>query len=207
MLPADLYLRTMRGGETGYFTPDEQSRLLSTPGVARMEFLRSQNLLLSRDHAPIVLLAGPADFATRLLLVGPARIPGADEPPPIWISEVMAQLYGWQTGAHVRLPLGTRSREFTVAGIWRDYARQSGAVAMDRQLYMQLTGDTLVNDAAIWVAGSVPRSGVEAALRERLDNAQGIEIASTREVRAASLALFDRTFAVTYALEIAAVII
>ena len=45
------------------------------------------------------------------------------------------------------------------------------------------------------------------ALRGRLDNAANLEIASTDEVRAASLALFDRTFAVTYALEIAAVLI
>jgi putative ABC transport system permease protein len=34
-----------------------------------------------------------------------------------------------------------------------------------------------------------------------------LEIASTREVRAISLTMFDRTFAITYALEIAAVLI
>jgi putative ABC transport system permease protein len=107
----------------------------------------------------------------------------------------------------VHLPIGPALREFTVAGIWRDYVRQSGAIAMARPLYISLTADTLVNDAAIWLASGATPAEAERALRERLGPAYGIEIASTREVRANSLALFDRTFAVTYALEVAAVLI
>jgi putative ABC transport system permease protein len=207
MLPADLYLRALRGGETGFLTPGEQDRLLSTPGVARLEFLRTQNLLLASDRPPVVLLAAPANFADRLLRVGASITPSAGEPPPVWVSEVAADLYGWRVAGRVSLPIGPRLQEFTVAGIWRDYARQSGAVAIDRQLYMRLTGDRLANDAAIWIAPGAAQSGVERSLRKRLGHAQGIEIASTREVRTTSLALFDRTFAVTYALEIAAVLI
>ena len=207
MLPADLYLRTLRGGETGFLTPEEQNRLQSTPGVERIEFLRSQNLLLASDRPPVVLLAGPADSAAMLLAIGPTVIPRAGEPPAVWVSEVAADLYGWRTGQRVQLPIGASSREYTVAGIWRDYVRQSGAIAIDRQLYVNLTGDTLANDAAIWIAPGAALPDVGRALRERLGHAQGIEIASTREVRANSLALFDRTFAVTYALEIAAVLI
>jgi putative ABC transport system permease protein len=207
MLPADLYLRTLRGGETGFITPEEQTRLLSTPGVERMEFLRSQNLLLSSDRPPVMLLAGPADSARMLLTIGPTVIPRAGEPPAVWVSEVAADLYGWRIGQRVQLPIGTSSREYTVAGIWRDYVRQGGAIAINRQLYVKLTGDALANDAAIWIAPGAALPDVERALRERLGHAQGIEIASTRQVRANSLALFDRTFAVTYALEIAAVLI
>lgn len=207
MLPADLYLRTLRGGETGFITPDEQERIRATPGVARLEFLRSQNLLLASDRPPVVLLAGPADAGRMLLLIGTSITPRPDEPPPVWISEIAADLYGWRTGARVWLPIGPAPREFTVAGVWRDYARQSGAIAIDRRLYARLTGDSLVNDAAIWVAPGVAPPELERALRERLEHAEGIEIASPGELRASSLALFDRTFAVTYALEIAALVI
>jgi putative ABC transport system permease protein len=93
-----------------------------------------------------------------------------------------------------------------VAGIWRDYARQSGAIAMNRELYVELTGDQLVNDAAIWLAPGASLDAVRSALREGLGNAN-LEIATTRELRAISLGAFDRTFAITYALEIAAVLI
>jgi putative ABC transport system permease protein len=172
-----------------------------------MDFLRSQNLLLAPDRPPVVLLAGPANSARILPTVGPTVIPLAGEPPAVWVSEVAADLYGWRIGQRVQLPIGSSSREYTVAGIWRDYVRQSGAIAIDRQLYVSLTGDALANDAAIWIAPGAGLRDVERALRERLGHAQGIEIATTREVRANSLALFDRTFAVTYALEIAAVLI
>ena len=207
MLPADLYLRTLRGGETGFITPDEQERIRSTPGIARLEFLRSQNLLLAPDRPPVVLLAGPADAARMLLLVGASVRPRPEEPPAVWVSEVAADLYGWRTGMRVQLPIGPAPREFTIAGVWRDYARQSGAIAIDRRLYVQLTGDKLVNDVAIWAAPDMRAATLERALRERLEHAEGIEIASPRELRATSLALFDRTFAVTYALEIAALVI
>ena len=207
MLPADLYLRALRGGETGFITPEEQERIRSTPGVGRLEFLRSQNLLLAPGRPAVVLLAGAADATRMLLLVGPSVTPGPGEPPPVWVSEIAADLYGWRTGVKVQLPIGPAPREFTVAGVWRDYARQSGAIAIDRRLYAQLTGDALVNDAAIWAAPDMALSELERALRERLGRAEGIEIASPRELRATSLAVFDRTFAVTYALELAALVI
>jgi putative ABC transport system permease protein len=101
---------------------------------------------------------------------------------------------------------GDGTREFLVAGVWRDYARQNGAIAMNRSLYLEMTGDALVNDAALWLAEDATPAGAQHALRERLPDAR-FEVATTRELRSISLATFDRTFAITYALEIAAVVI
>ncbi len=211
MLPADLYLRAVRGGETGFLTPDEQARLAATPGIARAEFLRSQNLQLVPERAPVVLLAGPADAARMLPVVGPTLAPRATDPPPAWVSEVAADLYGWRVGDIVRLPIGNTAgnaaHTFTVAGVWRDYVRQSGAIAIDRGLYVELTGDRLANDVAVWLAPGTGLIETARALRTRLPAGAAVEIATTRELRANSLMLFDRTFAITYALELAAVLI
>jgi putative ABC transport system permease protein len=214
MLPADLYLRAARFGETAFFTPEEQARIGATPGTARVEFIRVQNLLIAPERPPVTLLAGPVDAgapAKTLPLTSPPRVLRPDDPPPVWVSEVAADFYHWQPGDTVRLPMagstaGDAPREFLVAGIWRDYARQNGAIAMNRGLYVQITGDRLVNDAALWLAAGASPEGVRRALRERLPGAS-LEIATTRELRAISLAAFDRTFAITYALEIAAVLI
>ena len=210
MLPADLYLRAARSGETGFLTPDEQARIAATPGFEKVEFLRSQTLLLNPDRPPLTLLARTIEAAAAdkvLPLQAPSRVPRPDEPPPVWVSEVAADLYGLRTGDRVRLPIGDTPLLYTVAGIWRDYARQNGAIAIDRELYMKLTGDRLANDAALWLAKGTTIAEAQRALRERLGDAEGIEIATTREVRAGSLAIFDRTFAITYALEVAAVVI
>lgn len=210
VLPADLYLRAARGGETGFFTSEEQARIAGTPGVAKARFLRSQNLLLRPDRPPITLLARPVDAGSAhdtLPLTGPSRMPRAEEPPPVWVSEVAADLFQFHVGDQIRLPIDGLPTLFTVSGIWRDYARQTGAVIIDRDLYIRLTGDTLANDAALWLAAGAPLQQIHQALRERLHGADGIDIADTREIRDTSLAIFDRTFAITYALEIVAVLI
>ena len=207
MLPADLYLRATRTGETGFLTPEEQERIATAPGLKRIEFLRVQNLLLDRGRAPVVLLAGPSDSAKMLPLVGKTVALRADDPPPVWVSEVAADLYHWRPGDRIQLPIGNQSQPYTVAGVWRDYVRHSGAIAMDRKLYAKLAGDHLANDVAVWLAEGTSIADAGRALRERLPANAAIEIATTRELRRASLALFDRTFAITYALEIAAVLI
>jgi putative ABC transport system permease protein len=210
MLPADLYLRAARFGETAYFSPEEQARITSTPGVQRAAFIRSQNLLLAADRPPVALLAGPveaADPGKVLPLVSQLKPLDAEAPPPVWVSEVAADFYGLHAGKRVRLPIGDAPQLFTVAGIWRDYARQNGAIAMNRELYVKMTGDRFVNDVALWLAPTAVIADVQNALRERLPGSPDVQIATTREVRDITLGMFDRTFAITYALEIAAVLI
>ena len=210
MLPADLYVRTARFGETAFFTPEEQKLIATTPGIERVEFIRSQNLLLAPERPPVVLLAGPvtADAPDKVLPLTsrPYAVPTGD-PPPVWVSEVAADIYHLRIGESVRLPIGDTPRLYTVAGVWRDYARQGGAIAINRDQYAEMTGDRLVNDAALWLASGVAADGVQRALREQLHGGASLEIATTRELRAISLKAFDRTFAVTYVLEIAAVVI
>jgi putative ABC transport system permease protein len=209
MLPADLYLRPARFGETAFFTPDEQARIAATPGIERTTFIRTQTLLLAAERPPVTLLARPVEVGDPekvLPLTSRPYMPRPDEPPPVWVSEVAADYYGLRAGERVQLPIGGAARPFTVAGIWRDYARQNGAIAMNRELYIELTGDRLANDAALWLRSDASLTEVQQALRGRLP-AAGFEIATTRELREISLRAFDRTFAITYALEIAAVLI
>jgi putative ABC transport system permease protein len=210
MLPADFYLRAARAGETGYLTPEQQARIASTPGIARVEFLRSRNLLLDPARPPLTLLARPVtvtDARNVLPLLGLAPAPIAGAPPPAWISEVAGDLFAFKTGDRIRLPIGGEFHEFTVAGIWRDYARQNGAIVIDRDLYMRITGDHLANDAALWLVQGAAPDRVAQDLIARLGAGGGAEISTTREIREASLSTFDRTFAVTYALEVIAVLI
>lgn len=210
MLPADLYLRAARSGETGYFTPEEQARIAATPGVGRVEFIRSQTLLLAPDRPAVTLLAGPVDPADpgkTLPLLGRRHRAQPGEPPPVWASEIAADLYGFRVGDRVQLPIGDAPATYTVAGIWRDYVRQNGAIAMNRGLYEAVSGDPLVNDASLWIAPGKSAADVQRALREQFPDAARLDIATPGEMRRASLELFDRTFAITYALEIAAILI
>ena len=96
--------------------------------------------------------------------------------------------------------------QFVVAGVFRDYARQHGAILIDRADYVALTGDRRVNDAALWLApGATPAAAMEAM--RALPGAGGLDIALPGEIREVSLRIFDRSFAVTYAMEAVAVLV
>jgi len=98
---------------------------------------------------------------------------------------------------------------FFVAGVWRDYVRQSGSVVMDRRDYVRLTGDERANDLQLWLEPGAEASQVELRIRELAQRAagtaEGIEFASAGELRATSLRIFDRSFAVTYWLQAVAI--
>ncbi|HEY0846013.1 MAG TPA: FtsX-like permease family protein [Noviherbaspirillum sp.] len=211
VLTADLYVRAAASGNTGAFSPSDQLAISATPGIARAEFMRATQLVLDPARPPVALIARPID----------ARDPGKTLPvtedspdfrdipagaTPVWVSEAMVDLYGYAPGRRVSLSLGTRPVDAFVAGIWRDYARQSGAIQMRLSDYRSATGDMEVNDAALWLDSGVTTDQVTAALR-RLPFGDVLEFAEPGEIRAISLRIFDRSFAVTYLLELVAIVI
>lgn len=111
-------------------------------------------------------------------------------------------------GGQRSTPSGKRGGEqFYVTGVWRDYARQFGAVAMDQRDFQALTGDSRVNDLALWLAPGTNDAQLQQAVRALAQARSGagagelIEFASSKQIRATSLRIFDRSFAVTYWLQ------
>ncbi len=206
--PADLYLRAGPGSDTAFLSPADQQAIATLPGVRRVEFLRSQRLLVAPDRPPLTLLARAVEAEGRAPpLLGAAHAPKPGDPPAAWVSEVASDLYGWRPGAVIEIPLGGRRARFTVAGIWRDYARQQGAVLIERYEYLRHTGDPYADDAALWLAPGADPAGVTSEIQARVAGGTNLEIAGPAEIREVSLKIFDRTFAVTYALEAVAVVI
>jgi putative ABC transport system permease protein len=205
VLPADLYFRTTQLGDTSYLEPGMETWVRGLPQVARVEFLRSGRILLDPGRPPVVLIARD-DAEKAFPLVGRQHSRRPDDPLPVWISEAVVDLYGFRAGKRVALPLNGKSFEFVVAGVFRDYARQHGAVLIDRADYIGLTADRRVNDAALWLAPGAEPAAAVAALRA-LPGGADLDIAEPGEIRRLSLSFFDRTFAVTYAMEAVAVLV
>ena len=96
------------------------------------------------------------------------RGPLPDDAPPAWISEAVADLYGFAPGARIDLPLGEHVRHFTVAGIWRDYARTFGAVVITRPAYIEATHDADANEGSVWLKPGSDPARVASELRAAL---------------------------------------
>ncbi|MFN0314558.1 MAG: FtsX-like permease family protein [Burkholderiales bacterium] len=209
VLPADLYVRTSQGNDSAFLNSDLQKAVRALPGVKRAQFQRSQQIALEAGRPRIAFLARDTfgvSLKDSLPVVGAALEPEELRSPALWVSEIAAGLYGFQPGDSVSVPIAGKSVAFTVAGVWRDYARQQGALLMDRNLYVRLTGDERVNEFALWLEPGMSLETASASIH-RLPGGGTLEIASPGELREISLSLFDRTFAITYALEAVAVII
>ncbi|SIT46252.1 ABC-type transport system, involved in lipoprotein release, permease component [Paraburkholderia ribeironis] len=211
LLSADLYVRVAPNGETGGLRPDEQARLAAVPGIRTAAFARTSHLTLDPARPDVAVLAREIDAAdpgAHLQMTGAVLPPSGlhrDET-PVWVSEAMVDLYGYRTGQRKHLSLGGGGHVFVVAGVWRDYARQSGAIQIRLADYRRLTGDTSATDVAITVQPGTHIDSVIAGLRA-LPFGASLNLSQPGEIRARTLVIFDRSFAVTYLLEAVAIVI
>jgi putative ABC transport system permease protein len=210
VLPSDVYIH-IEGAEAAGLDPAAQARLAATPGVAQISFVRQMPLRLAADKPAVMLSAQPIDPANpraSLPLIGDTMVVPSGET-AIWVSEPMGWLYGLKPGDRTRLPIGGAAQPVFVAGVWRDYARQFGAIAIADNDFARLTGDATKTEAAVTLApGAEPKAMIK-ALRQRLPPGLAPQtlFAEPRQMRAMALAIFDKSFAVTYALEAIAIII
>jgi putative ABC transport system permease protein len=211
ILPADLYVRTAANSDTRGLTPSEIKVLSATPGISRAEFFRSSQLMLDPTQPSIALIARPIDMkdpGNTLPITGKVILPALlpKDAIPIWVSEAIVDLYGYTLGKRVTLPIGVSATNLVVAGVWRDYGRQFGAIQMQLTDYQTLSGDQKVNDAALWLQTDVAPAQVIASLKH-LPFGSALEVSEPDQIRALSLNIFDRSFVVTYLLEAVAIVI
>jgi len=205
VLPAPLYFRTTQAGDTGYLEPGFEEAVRALPGIERVDFLRSARIVLDPGRPSLSLIARErAEGAFPLLGERYVRKPG--DPPLVWVSEAASDVYAFSPSDTIELPIDGKSATFVVGGVFRDYARQHGAVLMERADYVALTGDRRANDGAVWPKAGVSVAQVMQQLRALPGGAE-LDIAAPPEIREVSLRIFDRSFAVTYAMEAVAVLV
>ncbi len=207
VLPADLYLRVAPGSDTAYLSPAEAGALGALPGVARLELRRTTQLSLAPDQPPVTLIARPLGGASAPLplVARAARFDPAL--PPVYASEAMRDLYGYAPGQVVELPIAGRRQRFFVAGIWRDYARSTGALAVERAAFEALAGEVRYTEGSVWLEPRADGAAVAARIRALLATGDALQLVEAGALKRRSLAAFDRAFAITYALEAIAVAI
>jgi putative ABC transport system permease protein len=214
VLPADLYVRSAASSAASdqAFLPAEFiAAVAALPGVVRVEASRQRSLVLDAAQPAVTLVARPLTDPARSLPLLAAPLPAHATLPGVYVSEALAALYEAGAGSTLSLPLatveGSTTLRVAVLGVWRDYARQFGTVAIDRDTYQRLTGDLRSNDLALWLAPGASVEAVQAALQQLGGEPGLLEVASTTRLRHLSLAIFDRSFAVTYYLQAVAIAI
>ena len=230
VLPADLYASLTRsdlndasGQDPASFlndvsgqNPTSLHRLAAIPGIARVEFTLQQKILFRPEQPEVMLIARPVPVnraAQALPVTGDLSIQpkGEKDPlPEVFVSEALLDLYGWKPGEIHTLPVKASTGEYLsvwVAGVFRDYGRQHGSVVIDISVYQTLTQDKRRTDIALWLTPDTSPTVVLERLRTQFPQFKTLEFRSSTDLRALSLMIFDRSFAMTYALEVAALLV
>ncbi|MFN3706210.1 MAG: FtsX-like permease family protein [Thermoflexales bacterium] len=127
---------------------------------------------------------------------------GADE---VMVSEPFANRYGiTPQNATLRLLTKRGERDFRVVGVYYDYATDAGIILMRWETFQKYFDDPRISSFALYVDPT--RAPSVDALRRQFAG-RDLLISANRELRANALQIFDRTFAITSALNLLATVV
>ncbi|HEY0392996.1 MAG TPA: FtsX-like permease family protein, partial [Candidatus Elarobacter sp.] len=213
-LQADLFVRplglTDPSGAAG-FSPAVAERIARVPGVAHADAFRSIELPY-RGRLTNLFAADLAVLGERrkLRLLGGAVAAELARSVPattnVLVSDPFATKFGVRRGDVIRLPTPSGTVPFTVAAIYNDYSSDAGVVLIDLRTYRRLFHDDAVTSIAVFAAPGSDLPALRSAILRAVRPLR-IDIATNRELRALVVQIFDRTFAITYALDVIAIAI
>lgn len=140
----------------------------------------------------------------------------AGDDPELWsrfdagealISEPLSQRLKLGVGDRIRLPTPRGEVALRVAGVYRDYSSPQGVLTLDLARYQAVFDDPVVGALALYApATDAERLAAElqALANTRFAGHPGLQIVTAAEIRAISLQVFARTFAITDVLRLLA---
>jgi putative ABC transport system permease protein len=184
-------------------------RLAGAPGVAGTSTTRTAVVPGPRGPVNLVVLGLGRDRRPefRFRDGDPARAWADFDAGAVLVTEPFAYRRGIGRGDRIALDSDHGRRTFPVAGVVYDYGSAAGAVVMARATYERDWDDRGISGLALSAAPGVSVDALMDALRARAGAGHELLIRSNRGLRDASLAVFDRTFAITGVLRSLSVIV
>ncbi|MBI4785094.1 MAG: ABC transporter permease [Oscillatoriophycideae cyanobacterium NC_groundwater_1537_Pr4_S-0.65um_50_18] len=98
-------------------------------------------------------------------------------------------------------------RTFPVLAVFYDYSSDQGTIILDNDIYESLWHDDRIASLGLFVSPNASVEEIVDAIREQFKGKQSLSVQSNRSLRQGSLEIFDRTFAITDALRLLAVVV
>ena len=203
VLAADLYISPPgTGASSGPLVLDSETTgaLERIPGVERVSSVRGLDLPTSgggrtrllvfdideRSHSGFDFKSGDPQQAWPAFHSGDA----------VLVTEPYAYRHGVDVGDEVTLRTDRGPHPFVVAGVYYNYASEEGLVVMGRRTYERHWNDPSINGFSIHADEDADLATISDAVRDLMAPSE-LLIRSNRELRQASLEVFDRTFLIT----------
>jgi putative ABC transport system permease protein len=213
-LPADLYIRPA-GNPSADRHPTISVELADAiaklPGVQAVDRLRAYEItyenmpatLASADLRVLRPYHNSDFFSGRPTAEVLAELRGTNS---VIVSEPFTYKHHVKTGDSIKLSLGDSRPSFRIVDVYYDYSSERGNLVMDRATLLRYLPDPTPSNLAVYLS---PDASLETVRAEITQAAAGYRILmfSNRDLRGEAIRIFDRTFAITYALEAVAVLV
>lgn len=210
-LPADIYIGGLAAGagSAPSLAPEWVARVSAVPGVARVETVRVVDVAGADGAVHVAVTDARSGRDARLFRVAErageawARVLAGD----VLVTEPFAHRHRLPArGGEVTLLTDRGPHTFAVAGVYYDYATERGTVLIHRDVYDRWWDDRAISSLAAYVTPGANVENVADALRTALRGTT-LQVSPNASLRRTALKIFDRTFAVTQALRLLAVVV
>ncbi|MFQ5443278.1 MAG: FtsX-like permease family protein [Nitrospinales bacterium] len=214
-LRADLFVRTAGGTNIDYqYTLPETpvEKLKKIPGVAAVDLFRAMDI--SYNDEPVILASGDFSVLSKYGNLVIKRGPPAAELDRYMvgqnrtlISEAFSLKHGVDVGDHLTLETPNGTLDLEIVCVYYDYSQERGYIILDRTIYSKYYDDRDVNSFVIYLSDKKTLPEVRREILQTIGKDHKILIRTNSELKEEVLKIFDQTFAITYSLEIIAILV
>jgi putative ABC transport system permease protein len=207
-LRADLYLGVP--GADQALDPDLVNVARALPGVAHMSSGRRVRLqATSGELRTLVIEMAPGSYAGFELVDGePATAwPAFDASDAVLVSEPFAWRHRLGRGDTLDVLTDDGPETFAIVGVYRDYESERGRVLMSRGTFARHWDDPRVSTLGLYLEEGAEPAQVAAAAEALFSARQAVVVRANGEIKAASMAIFERTFTITAVLRVLATVV
>jgi putative ABC transport system permease protein len=213
-LQSDIYISVPTFSGTAATAPIDPQVIRTVSGfqgVARVDYLRS--VTVNSPQGPIQVSAtNNSSLGQERLFVSldgaPGQLWNALQSNSVIISEPLANRLGLpRHGGTIDLYTPSGLKSFNILGIYYDYSSSQGSVILSLDQYQKLWQDNNVTALGIRLLPGVKAEQVTQKLQDSLSTFQQLLVRPNVVLHQEVLSIFDRTFAITHALQLLATVV
>ncbi|MBZ0158097.1 MAG: ABC transporter permease [Alphaproteobacteria bacterium] len=201
-ISADLYIKPASCASNFCFYPlseEAVSLIGSLPGVRGVDRFRT----LSLDFFGRKVVAGFADISLQREFSREGEEGRMlEEEQAVSISRYLSIRYGLQKGDILELMTPKGKKRFIVSDTFSSYSTTSGFIFLDRRWLREYWGLDDATQISVYLNEGVDTEQFARMVREKLAGRFSLEILNNDDLREKVLAIFNKSFAITYAIEL-----
>ncbi len=212
-IASDIYIKPISCASNFCFFPlsnDITSIVKSFQEVKGIDRFRTLHL----DFRGRKIVAGFGDLAAQMLYAPRYNERDAEKRDEallhgrqVSISNYLSIKYGLKPGDSIELPTPAGNRSFYIYSTFSSYSTTSGFIYLDRKWLKKYWGLDDATQIAVYLKSGVDINNFAARLRDALSQGYSVEVMNNRELREKVLAIFNKSFAITYAIELISIIV